>query len=335
MQHPSALLWSDRAQDKEWLDLLWEVGRSVTIQVRLCPSETDWALARNHASECLKSIKDAALSATFIDFARIVRQLNIQQVSDGTHHKLRFNNAPYNASMHRAAMGILSLINDGPEFEASMSKLELAYGRDLLSNAYSKLNRLQQISKGVATAAQATPNGSAQNSGKVAGWLVGMVHLALRLGLTNPSKATEVWLLGDRKHGTHGYWQACIVALEVGWTEHVNLMENAAFRGKFRGQTSDNMDKWKSRGGKSQRNRRSQKKEDAGAQKGRKAAKYYVFPMACGSGGSKGRLANPGCGLPSFLMLSTSKIEEASQSRFVFDVVYFENWGSLEELFRF
>ena len=165
------LLWSDRAQDKEWLDLLWEVGRSVTIQVRLCPSETDWALARNHASECLKSIKDAALSATFIDFARIVRQLNIQQVSDGTHHKLRFNNAPYNASMHRAAMGILSLINDGPEFEASMSKLELAYGRDLLSNAYSKLNRLQQISKGVATAAQATPNGSAQNLVKLqVGW---------------------------------------------------------------------------------------------------------------------------------------------------------------------
>ncbi|CAL1136901.1 unnamed protein product [Cladocopium goreaui] len=125
--------------------------------------------AGNHASECLKSIKDAALSATFIDFAHLVKLLNIQQVSDGTHHKLRFNNASYNASMHRAAMGILTLINDGPEFEASMRKLELAYGRDLLSNAYSKLNRLQQIAKGAATAAQASPSGTAQNSGKVAG----------------------------------------------------------------------------------------------------------------------------------------------------------------------
>ena len=66
-------------------------------------------------------------------------------------------------------MGILTLINDGPEFEASMRKLELAYGRDLLSNAYSKLNRLQQIAKGAATAAQASPSGTAQNSGKVAG----------------------------------------------------------------------------------------------------------------------------------------------------------------------
>ena len=53
------------------------------------------------------------------------------------------------------------------------------------------------------------------------------------------------------------------------------------------------------------------------------------------SGGSKGRLANPGCGIVSFLMLSTSKIEDVSQNCFVFDVVNFENWESLAELFRF
>ena len=35
----------------------------------------------------------------------------------------------------------------------------------------------------------------------------------------------------------------------------------------------------------------SQKREDAGARKGRKVAKHYVFPMICGSGGSKSRLA--------------------------------------------
>ena len=34
----------------------------------------------------------------------------------------------------------------------------------------------------------------------------------------------------------------------------------------------------------------------------------------------------------SFLMLSTSKIEEVSQNCFVFDVVKFKNWGSLAEL---
>ena len=37
--------------------------------------------------------------------------------------------------------------------------------------------------------------------------------------------------------------------------------------------------------------RKSQKKEDAGARKGRKVATHCVFPMICGSGGSKSRLA--------------------------------------------
>ena len=57
----------------------------------------------------------------------------------------------------------------------------------------------------------------------------------------------------------------------------------------------------KSRAGKRQREekdqkkeeqkRKSQKKEDAAARKGRKVAKHCVFPMICGSGGSKSRLA--------------------------------------------
>jgi hypothetical protein len=37
--------------------------------------------------------------------------------------------------------------------------------------------------------------------------------------------------------------------------------------------------------------RKSQKKEDAGAREGRKVASHCVFPMICGSGGSKSRLA--------------------------------------------
>ena len=37
--------------------------------------------------------------------------------------------------------------------------------------------------------------------------------------------------------------------------------------------------------------RKSEKKEDAGARKGRKAAIHRVFPMIWGSGGSKSRLA--------------------------------------------
>ena len=37
--------------------------------------------------------------------------------------------------------------------------------------------------------------------------------------------------------------------------------------------------------------RKSEKKEDPGVRKGRKVANHCVFPMICGSGGSKSRLA--------------------------------------------
>ena len=52
------------------------------------------------------------------------------------------------------------------------------------------------------------------------------------------------------------------------------------------------MQRWKSRGGKSQgAERESQKREDAGARKGRKFAIHCVFPMIWGIGGSKSNLA--------------------------------------------
>ena len=85
-------------------------------------------------------------------------------------------------------------------------------------------------------------------------------------------------------------------------------------RRKFRSQTSDNMDRWKAEMGRVREKRRveerrveerksekgkSQKKEDAGARKGRKVAKHCVFPMICGSGGSKNRLAKAAGAEPS------------------------------------
>ena len=45
--------------------------------------------------------------------------------------------------------------------------------------------------------------------------------------------------------------------------------------------------------------RKSQKKEDADARKGRKAATHCVFPMICGSRGSKSRLAKAAGAEPS------------------------------------
>ena len=45
--------------------------------------------------------------------------------------------------------------------------------------------------------------------------------------------------------------------------------------------------------------RKSQKKEDAGAQKSRKVANHCAFPMICGFGGSKSRLAKAAGAEPS------------------------------------
>ena len=79
-------------------------------------------------------------------------------------------------------------------------------------------------------------------------------------------------------------------------------------RRKFRSQTSDNMDRWKSRDGKNQR-REEQKTEDQRRERVRrkkmqarkkiKVAKHYVFPVICDSGGSKSRLAKAAGAEPS------------------------------------
>ena len=67
-------------------------------------------------------------------------------------------------------------------------------------------------------------------------------------------------------------------------------------RRKFRNQTFDNMDRWKAEQGRGRekgkiRRKKSKKKEDADAWKGRIVAKHCVFPMIWGSGGSSSRLA--------------------------------------------
>ena len=73
--------------------------------------------------------------------------------------------------------------------------------------------------------------------------------------------------------------------------------ENLITEGSFEVKTSDNMDRWQAEMGRvreekkeDQRRESLRRKEDPGAQKGRKVAKHYVFPMICGSRGSKSRL---------------------------------------------
>ena len=67
------------------------------------------------------------------------------------------------------------------------------------------------------------------------------------------------------------------------------------YRRKFRSQTSDDMDRWKAEQGRGREKRKIRRKksrrERVRCAKGRKVAIHCVFPMICGSGGSKSRLA--------------------------------------------
>ena len=63
--------------------------------------------------------------------------------------------------------------------------------------------------------------------------------------------------------------------------------------------------------------RRSEKKEDAGARKGRKVAIHCVFPTICGSGGSKSRLAKAAGAEPSGQMRDEQLHNVVGRSTFV------------------
>ena len=62
--------------------------------------------------------------------------------------------------------------------------------------------------------------------------------------------------------------------------------------------------------------RKSQKKEDPGARKGRKVVKLCVFPVICGSGGSKSRLAKAAGAEPSGQTRDTKLHAVVAQSTF-------------------
>ena len=84
--------------------------------------------------------------------------------------------------------------------------------------------------------------------------------------------------------------QFCLMRMELwcGWTWIETTHANNGR--KFKSQTSDNMDRWKSRGGSSQRRERQKKEDQRKAEERRsRRAKRHSFPMCCGSGALFGR----------------------------------------------
>lgn len=196
------------AEDTPWVEKLWEAGLTVTIQVRICGSEKDRALARNIQSEAVKALGHGALSDSFLAFASTVRTLRIEKVKDGDDLGLRFNGTIYSAAIHKAATALSALLTNPPgRLQQALQKLELEFGRETLSNEYSKLSKLISIAKGAQTGGESVS--------ETAGWLVEMLHLGFRLRLRSPAKATQEWLEKERKSGNMGFWPACLVILQA------------------------------------------------------------------------------------------------------------------------
>ena len=112
------------------------------------------------------------------------------------------------------------------------------------------------------------------------------------------------WNWGGTRIDQHHSWvEASLVCRSLSDASHPPTDHQATTdvfycRRKFRSQQYGQMEKqrWEESEKRREEERRSekrksQKKEDAGARKGRKVAIHCVFPMICGSRGSKSRLA--------------------------------------------
>ena len=95
-----------------------------------------------------------------------------------------------------------------------------------------------------------------------------------------------------RRHGATAKAAQAWVHLEAVVVKRENMKIHDLWTDeKQRWEESEKRREEKRREEKRRRKRKSQKKEDPGARKGRKVAKHCVFPMICGSGGSRSRLA--------------------------------------------
>ena len=200
--------WSKiRREDKDWLDQLWESGLAVTLQVRLCLTSKERALARHNQSEAVKSLGHSGMSDSFATFSLLTDKLGISTQKQGEELGLHFNGTLYNASMHKAAQSMISVLQGGQGVQKALRKLELEFGRDVLSNEYSKLVKLISMAKQANQSYMSLPD--------TVSWMIEMLTLAFRSKLRLPSKATDQWLDKDRKSGVHGFWPVCLVVLQV------------------------------------------------------------------------------------------------------------------------
>lgn len=103
----------------------------------MCPGEKELALARHNQSEAVKSLGHSSMSDSSLTFSQLVSTLGIANQKQGEDLGLHFNGTMYNAAIHKAAQAVISMSGPANSAEKALKKLELEFGREILSNEYS------------------------------------------------------------------------------------------------------------------------------------------------------------------------------------------------------
>ncbi|CAE6915014.1 unnamed protein product [Symbiodinium sp. CCMP2592] len=195
-------LWQETNRQQELVDST----RKLCDMLKLSHGEI--AKSRNLASEKVKALGHPGLSDTFWTFAKTVQLLKVEKVQDGEEQNLRYNNTLYNKALHQAATAAVAVLRgpSGP-VEKAARRLELEFGRGILSSQYSKLSKLLSLTNKLASATR--------NAVDLTAWMIDSLTLALRMNMVTPAKCTEKFLDRDRKTGDAGFWLSRMLVVQV------------------------------------------------------------------------------------------------------------------------
>ncbi|CAE7220504.1 MPK1 [Symbiodinium sp. CCMP2592] len=193
-------LWQETNRQQELVDST----RKLCDMLKL----SHGSLVFQRRGECEESLGHPGLSDTFWTFAKTVQLLKVEKVQDGEEQNLRYNNTLYNKAVHQAATAAVAVLRgpSGP-VEKAARRLELEFGRGILSSQYSKLSKLLSLTNKLASATR--------NAVDLTAWMIDSLTLALRMNMVTPAKCTEKFLDRDRKTGDAGFWLSRMLVVQV------------------------------------------------------------------------------------------------------------------------
>ena len=189
-------------QDQSLLSLLWSCGLSVTIQVKVFRTNAALVQASSLFSEKLKDI-DEAMTDSFFGFAQKAKAMGVESVKQGSDLKLKYAGAKYSNNLHQALTKVSHFLQYD-EVMKEFRRIDINFGRNVLSNHYSKLKHFLQIVQKEAP----------QNEATASVFTLQLLWSELRRKTISAPKVTVDWLDKDSK-GKPGFVRRALVTHEV------------------------------------------------------------------------------------------------------------------------